>query len=253
MNDIQIQEVVEEMKDNHLTEYIQKFFSELRLDSDKQSSKKEPLEQSILAFLADETKETAFDVYKVFFGTYRIVLEGTKNPFLDLLDVLSAYEERAATLIDKQRDHYIHSVNVFILGLCVYIQNSRFRNAFRSGALDESKFPENYKTAHEEFFFRWGIASLFHDVGYPLEIIGKQMESFLRFATDADQDLKMGEINAHLVFRNFRRLNSIAEVVPKKEFVSEFYMLNDSSVYIDLLQPIELLAQKIHMTFGITI
>ena len=242
------------MKESNMTEYIKSFFSELQIACDDESSmKKGALEQSIMSFMADETKDTAFDVYRIFFGTYRIMLEGSKNPFLDLLDVLSAYEERAATLIEKQRDHYIHSVNVFILGISIYAQNTRFRDIFKKTVLNEAKYPENYKTNNEEFFFRWGLAALFHDVGYPVEIIGRQIESFLKFATNADHDDKKGDIKAHLEFENFRRLNSIAEVVPKKDFIKNFYEQNESSVYIDLLQPIDLLAQKIHITLGIPI
>jgi len=112
------------MKENIIKTYIGNFFSELEISADdSREILKGALEQSINEFLDDERKDTAFDVYKLFFGTYRIVLEGSKNPFMDLLDVLSAYEEKAATLIEKQRDHYIHSVNVFILGICIYIQN----------------------------------------------------------------------------------------------------------------------------------
>lgn len=244
----------ENLQKSNLTEYVKRFFSELRIASDHAgSTKREALEQSVLEFLSDETKETAFDVYRIFFGTYRIILKGSKNPFLDLLDVLSAYEERAATLIEKQRDHYIHSVNVFVLGICIYAQNTGFRHAFTSAVISEDKYPENYRTKHEEFFFRWGLASLFHDVGYPVEIIGRQIESFLKFATDADHDEKRGKIKAHLEFENFRRLNSVTEVVPKKEFIRLFYEQNESSVYIDLLQPVDLLAQKIHIVLGIPI
>ncbi len=242
------------MHENHLVTGVKRFFSELQIKSDHPGSMlKESLEQSVLVFLADENKNTAFDVYNIFFGTYRIVLEGSKNPFLDLLDVLSAYEERAATLIDKQRDHYIHSVNVFILGLCIYAHNSNYRRRFDDTVLDENRYPENYTTRHEEFFFRWGLASLFHDVGYPVEIIGRQIEHFLKFATDADHDSKKGKIKAHLAFENFRRLNSIAEATPKQQFIEEFYDKHASSVYVDLLQPIDLLAQKIHIALGVPI
>jgi hypothetical protein len=244
----------EKMRDSDLIEYIKNFFSELQISTDNgDSMMKESLEQSILSFLTDETKEKAFDVYNVFFGTYRIILKGSKNTFLDLLDVLSAYEERAATLIDRQRDHYIHSVNVFILGISIYARNARFRSIFNETVLNKEKYPENYKTNAEEFFFRWGLASLFHDVGYPIEIIGKQIGKFLKFAIDANHDDKKGEIKAHLEFKNFRRLNSIAEVIPKKDFIKEFYTQNESSVYIDLLQPIDLLAQKIHISLSIPI
>lgn len=242
------------MRYNNLQNYIKKFFCELDLATEEgESTTKELLEQSIITFLSDETKDTAFDVYKLFFGTYRIIMEGNNNPFMDLLDVLSAYEEKAATLIDKQRDHYIHSVNVFILGICIYIQNKDYQQIFNDVVIDEDKYPENYKTKHEEFFFRWGLASLFHDVGYPVEIIGKQMLNFIRFATDADHDESKGPIKAHLEFENFRRLNSVAEVMPKKDFISKQYEQNESSVYIDLLQPIDLLAQKIHQSIGIPI
>ena len=237
------------MGQNNIAEYVRTFFSEWQNDS----TQKESLEQSILAFLADETKDTAFDVYRIFFGTYRIMLAGSNNPFLDLLDVLSAYEERAATLIEKQRDHYIHSVNVFILGICIYGRNVHFRDAFENAVKNEDTAADHFPSTREEFFFRWGLASLFHDVGYPVEIIGRQIESFLKFATDADHDDKRGKIRAHLEFDNFRRLNSIAEVVPKREFISGFYAQNESSVYIDLLQPIDLLAQKIHIALGIPI
>lgn len=241
------------MQKSNIEEYVNKFFEELQISSDNNNTaQKEALEQSILAFLADETKDTAFDVYKIFFGTYRIKLKGSKNPFLDLLDMLSTYEERAATLINKQRDHYIHSLNVFILGISVYAQNKKYREIFKKSVY-ENVYTEKYKTDYEEFFFRWGLASLFHDVGYPVEIIGRQIETFLQFATDADHDDKKGKIKAHLEFENFRRLNSIAEVIPKKEFISDFYKQNESSVYIDLLQPIDLLAQKIHLTLGIPV
>lgn len=238
------------MEGNKIAEYIQDFFSEWQIDSGKRGAM-ESLEQSVLAFLADETKDAAFDVYKVFFGTYRIMLAGSRNPFLDLLDMLSAYEERAATLIEKQRDHYIHSVNVFILGVCIYARNAHYRSAYENATINEDTSADNFPNTREEFFFRWGLAALFHDVGYPVEIIGRQIESFLTFATDADHDDKRGSIKAHLEFDNFRRLNSIAEVMPKCEFIREFYEQNESSVYIDLLQPLDLLAQKIHIALGI--
>lgn len=236
-----------------LQNYVQDFFTLLNSARKTEAEQRftNAIKMALLTFLDDESKENAATVYDIFFSTYRIVLEGSKNTFIDLLDVLSAYEERAATLIDKQRDHYIHSVNVFILGLCIYSQNAHYRSSFKKTNIDKKKYPENYPNEHEEFLFRWGIAALFHDVGYPIEIIGKQIESFLEFATNADHDDSKGKIKAHLEFQNFRRLNSVAEVTPKKVFIKDFYEQNESSVYIDLLQPIDLLAQKIHMSLGI--
>jgi hypothetical protein len=231
---------------------VETFFHTLEISTAKHAeAKKDYIAQSVFAFLQDESKETAFQVYEIFFGTYRIALKGAKNPFIDLLDTLRAYEERAATLIEKQRDHFIHSVNVFILGLAIYASNTPYRDAFARAVISPEKYPENLPTAQEEFLFRWGLAALFHDVGYPVEIISNQLMRFLKFVTDADHDVSLGEVKAHLEFENFRRFNSVAEVVPKKTFIRRFYEEDESCVYVDLLQPIDLLAQRIHQTIGI--
>jgi len=237
---------------NNLQKYSTSFFDMLEIfeDLSRGHNYKAYLRQAVIEFLENETKANAFAVYESFFDSYRITLEGDKNPFIDLLDVLRSYEENAATLIAKQRDHYIHSVNVFILGLSIYSQNANFRAAFDSANMDKTKYPFSYDTKHEEFFYRWGISSLFHDVGYPVEIIGKQISKFMEFATDVDGGAK---VRSHLVFENFDELNSIAEVIPKREFTEAYHDKHESSVYIDLLKPIDLLAQKLHLSLGVNL
>jgi hypothetical protein len=148
---------------NNLEQYVEHFFNELELfeDVSRGHCYKSFIRQAVTDFLDSETKETAFAVYRAFFDSYRITLAGSTNPFIDLLDVLKSYEENAAVLIDKQRDHYIHSVNVFILGLCIYAQNRNFRAAFDAANLDREKYPYSYDTMHEEFFYRWGFPRCF--------------------------------------------------------------------------------------------
>lgn len=93
-------------------------------------------------------------------------MKGENNPFIDLLDVLRSYEENAATLIDKQRGHYIQSVNVFILGLCVYTQNGNFRAAFdavnmdkkeeyeiETSILSDTDITEDFDENHKQWYF----------------------------------------------------------------------------------------------------
>ncbi len=140
---------------------VEVFFDELEVFEDKERGHcyKIFMYQAIREFLDNETKETALAVYRTFFDSYRIVLKGSSNPFIDLLDVLKSYEENAAVLIDKQRDHYIHSVNVFLLGLCVYAGNARFRAAFEKTVMDKKEYPFSYDTRNEEFYYRWGLAS----------------------------------------------------------------------------------------------
>lgn len=235
---------------NKITSYINCFFDQLEVFEDlaRGHNYKTYLHQAVLGFLERETKESAFEVYRSFFDSYRITLEGRSNPFIDLLDVLLSYEERAATLIDKQRDHYVHSVNVFLLGLSIYSQNAGFRAAFDAAVMDKADYPHSYDTKHEEFFYRWGIASLFHDVGYPVEISGKQINKFIDFATKVDGHTR---VKIHLEFKNFEDLNTIAEVLPKHEFIKSYYEKHPSCAYVDLLKPVDLLAHKLHHSLGV--
>lgn len=235
-----------------MKKYAHHFFDELEVFEDLSRGHyyKSYIRQAVSDFLCNETKETAFAVYRTFFDSYRITLPGESNPFIDLLDVLKSYEENAATLIDRQRDHYVHSVNVFILGLCIYSQNRNFRAAFDAVNMDKENYPYSYDTKHEEFFYRWGLASLFHDVGYPVEIIGKQISKFIAFATQVDGGAK---VKSHLEFDNFEQLNSIAEIIPKREFTRAYYEKYESCVYTDLLKPIDLLAHKLHISLNVDI
>ena len=234
----------------NIKKYANLFFDMLEVYEDRSHGHnyKAYMHQAVLDFMQNESKETAFAVYKSFFDSYRIMMPGKDKCFIDLLDALLDYEENAATLIDKQRDHYIHSVNVFILGLCIYSQNINFRSAFDQVNLDKTSYALSYDTLHEEFFYRWGIASLFHDIGYPLEIIGKQVNKFLDFATKLDDHSR---IKAHLAYNNFEDINSIVEILPKKTFIDSYYQKYASCVYIDLLKPVDLLSHKFHLVFNI--
>lgn len=235
---------------DNFVNYINDFFNELEVyeDLSRGHSYKAYLSQAVIEFLENETKDTAFGVYRSFFDSYRITLEGNTNPFIDLLDVLLSYEERASTLIDKQRDHYVHSVNVFILGLCFYSQNTRFRAAFDATNLDKSKYAFSYDTKHEEFFYRWGIAALFHDVGYPVEIIGKQINKFISFATEVD---KQGQVKTRLEFDNFEDFNTIAEIIPKGDFIKSYLDSHPGFADLDPQKPNDLLAHKLHLSLGV--
>jgi hypothetical protein len=81
-----------------------------------------------------------------------------------------------------------------------------------------------------------------------VEIIGKQISKFIAFATEVDSGVK---VKSHLEFDNFEQLNSIAEIVPKREFIKAYYEKYDSCVYLDLLKPIDLLAHQLHLSLGV--
>jgi hypothetical protein len=237
---------------NPYCDYLDLFFDELEIyeDLNRGHHYKAFIRSAIDEFLKSESKSDAFAVYDAFFSSYRITLEGDRNRFIDLLDVLRNYEENAAILIDKQRDHYIHAVNTFILGICIYSRNYHFREAFNTSVMDKTVYPNSYDTRHEEFFYRWGIASLFHDVGYPIEIIGKQLQKFLNFLCDIGD---CGKIKALIEFENFDVVNMIPKIQTKQEFTAEFAERHPAVAALDLFKPVDLLAYALYNTLGVNL
>ena len=247
-------------------QFTEKFFDSIELYEDKVNGHyyKAYIREAVKSFLENENQETAFAVYRAFFDIYRISMGEGDNPFVDIVDILRNYEATAATLIDKQRDHFIHSVNVFISGLSIWASNAAYRDAFAS-AVPEPSFTAAYPDAAEEFFFRWGLASLFHDIGYPVEIIGNQINGFIKMVADADgDDVK---VKASISYENFDELNHIKEIIPKNEFTGAYqkafasdFAGADSCASIgadagaapapDLLAPLDILAHRIHTAFG---
>lgn len=163
-----------------LGDLIDSFFQELEVweDKNKGSSYKQSLVTAVHDFLARCDPATATGVYEAFFSAYWLGIqeEGT-NPFLDLVRKVHEYEKSAGRLLDVHRDHYVHSVHVFLLGLAIFTVVGAYRAAFQSRAT----YPDAYETRNEEFFFRWGLAALFHDIAYPLEIALGQVNTYLGF------------------------------------------------------------------------
>ena len=235
---------------NSLLPFVNRFFDELEMYEDTVNghSYKAYIHESIRTFLENESPENAFDVFRTFFDSYKISLGDEDNAFLDLIDILKEYESTAATLIDKQRDHYVHSVNVFITGLSIFAANGQYRLAFNS-AVPEKEYENAYYTKNEEFFYRWGLASLFHDVGYPIEIVGNQINRFLGIITAVDgEEVK---VKARISYDNFPALNHIREVTADPEAFSKAYLnAYGSAKYIDCFKPLDLMADHIHHTLG---
>ena len=251
-------EKLKEGKD--LKGYIDDFFNELELYDDWKNGHyyKDLLHASILRFLGEENTYTAYEIYENFFMIYQITDEdksdekGTKsthvsesNTLLELVNLMKDYEDNTGDLIEKQRDHFIHSVNVFVLGLAIYSNNKKYREAFQR-YVKRSPYKKYYRTkdkkfSREEFLYRWGIASLFHDIGYPVEIIGKQLS---KFVNDGSQSIsRKYKVNTAVNFKNFNELNSIIRLDP--EFPVIYRKAYPETNFIDLYKPTDIMAHQI--------
>jgi|GEM_PF-677685 len=131
------------------------------------------LKTAIARFLSSGLKDDAFDVYFCFSEIYSLFGKGYECNTKGLLNILGDHEVKAGSFKDSFRDHYSHSVYVFSLGLAIYNLNNNFSTAFKNSLKLSST-----KTADDEFLYRWGMVSLFHDIGYPFEIAFESIAAY---------------------------------------------------------------------------
>ena len=247
------------MVKNNLKKYVDEFFDGLELYEDYVNGHnyKDVLTAVINEFINYESDFAAFEVYTYFLMIYQITSEGKSdsdiiyepNPPLELVNVMRNYDQTTGNLIGSKKNHLIHSVNVFLLGLAVYSQNEHYKIAFRR-YIEDSEYEKFYKTADkqfsdEEFLYRWGIAALFHDVCYPLEIMAKQLNKSINDSLKSisnTYDVKVG-----IDFVNFDELNYIVPL--KSDFGDEYLKLHSNSKNIDALKPTDIMAHRIAHNF----
>ena len=127
------------------------------------------LEHAIHMFMKTGTAEDAFDVY----FCYMEMFMGDYHTSKRMIELLSEFELNASSLLTKHRDHYSHSVYVFILGLAIYETNEYIRKTYKAFY----NIDDEYNAAHHFLEF-WGLSSLFHDIGYPFELPFEQVKSY---------------------------------------------------------------------------
>lgn len=247
------------MAENDLKSYINDFFNDLELYDDYKNGHnyKDLLHASVIRFLDFENTYTAYDIYENFFMIYQITDEdkseekttenkqvSESNTLLKLVNMMKDYEDNTGKLIEKQRDHFIHSVNVFVLGLAIYSQNVNYQGIFEE-YIEDSPYEKYYQidgeVSREEFLYRWGIASLFHDIGYPVEIIGKQLA---KFVNDGSQSISSKyKVNTAVNFKNFNELNTIVKIDPN--FPEVYRRDYPETNFINLYKPTDIMAHQI--------
>ena len=269
--------------ENNFKKYVDEFFEGLTLYDDYYNGHryKDLLKASIDVFLENESTYSAYDIYQTFFMIYQITSENKSakkdkenekegaekivednsvpknlinepNTLLDLVKIMKGYEENTGDLIEKQRDHFIHSVNVFLLGLAIYSKNNNYQDFFYDYVIN-SGYTKYFKIdgefSNEEFLYRWGIASLFHDIGYPVEIIGKQLKQFIKEGIQPispDYSVNMG-----IDFKNFDEFNHILKICPN--FADKYLDEWDDVEGLDLFKPTDIMAHKIAREFDVDI
>lgn len=184
---------------------IRHFFKHLEQNlTESESEYLHYLQSSMEAFSKSECVSNAQGVYSMFTGLFR--LENSQgDPLVSLMDTMKTYEEKASVMTESQRDHYVHSVNVFLLGIYIYASSDKFREAFRSSG-EQSTF----ENVDERFLYVWGHAALFHDIGYPMEIAFNQAKMFTRSIAGIGRSKKRADVSMFVTdFDVISRLSAV--------------------------------------------
>lgn len=152
------------------------------------------LENAIHVFVESGLAEDAFDIYfcylEMFIGEY--------SNSGKLIEQVAEFEQNASSLLMKHRDHYCHSVYVFLIGLAIYDKNTTYQQKFREfydNEIRASYGRTDEHTAAYAFLEFWGLTSLFHDTGYPFEIPYEQVKAYFtksELIGDRDSDKDQG-------------------------------------------------------------
>jgi len=152
---------------SNLKKYCRDFF----VNTIKNDKEMLLLSNEISAFIDSGEKEDAFTVFYTFAEKFKLFGAGYENIQI-LLDLLKEYENLSGQLLQKQRDHYSHSVFVFTLGLAIYQMDKSFRETYNS-------FYNLTETdGYLNFLYSWGLTALFHDIGYPFQLTFDQLKEY---------------------------------------------------------------------------
>jgi len=109
-------------------------------------------------------------------------------PLIESMKLFELYEEYAWK---KQRLHFQHLVNVYLLGLYVYHNFPPIRdliNVFITNTPNNIRVVEHPQVIHfssgtieGEFYYRWRLTSLTHDIGYPIELLSGNEEKLFKY------------------------------------------------------------------------
>ena len=132
------------------------------------------LERTLGDFLEMGTAQKA---YLVFFCYLEMYWGKDSAQPRGMIELLSAFEQNASTLLYSHRDHFVHSVYVFAMGLAIYQQSEVYRKKY----MDRNGFqPAQRREAAHHFLKYWGFTALLHDLGYPFEVAYCQINDYYK-------------------------------------------------------------------------
>jgi hypothetical protein len=140
-----------------------------------------------------------------------------------IAEFLEYFELKGSYSFTEQRVHYMHQLNVFLLGLYLYqnvpaIKESIYKeidlttsdlNFFRHGVKENWRYSGG--TQHGEFLYRWRLASLSHDIGYLISLNKRGSKTAIQMVNRvlSQYDKKIDRIEDIWIFKNINLLKQL--------------------------------------------
>ena len=124
---------------------------------------------------------------------YYVLSQNDKGDFASSIKLLDITEMNGNYSYGNQRRHYIHQMNVYLLGLFLYHNSQIIRDNIKremesttskieidiDGVKDEYQYSGG--SEFHEFCYRWKLASLPHDIGYGVSLFGNDENEMIDY------------------------------------------------------------------------
>jgi len=100
-------------------------------------------------------------------------------PTMSALNTMKIIEQSIGRLRESHRIHVVHSINVFLLGLCFVEEHPKLKQLllfYPGEEVNPKKTHNNTENRLSIFYFRWIFCCFFHDVGYIYELMAKGLD-----------------------------------------------------------------------------
>ena len=156
-----------------------------------------------------------------------------------ILSDLFTYEKEGGYNYKKQRMHYLHLTNVFLLGLYLYhlvpIIKRNINKKMESTTKtinDVNCYKNNWKYSegceYGEFLYRWRLAAIIHDIGYRISLIGDNSTEINKAIYKLLDDNSVN-INKIIKYKNKDLLKDL-EIISNIQ-LSEYYKYQEKYPY----------------------
>jgi hypothetical protein len=143
-----------------------KIYDELAKVLRLENSYRCPCDRNLLSFLEADTYERKRELAE---SAYRAFGDADNASKIDIAEELARFEEATGPLTIVYRDHLVHSIYVFILGLVLHHKWPCLKRGYGNTTSD----------SNADFAYYWALTALFHDCAYPVDLAIRSVDGFL--------------------------------------------------------------------------